>query len=81
MSAYDNLDQFKESSPKEKLMILGNMSVVPLSAIKGYITLIKYNVEVNKELPENFFTWLDKIAEATDNLQKLLALTRPSSEE
>lgn len=79
MSHYDEFrGMFGNASPKEKLAVLRSESRRLLSSARGCSQIMHKIVEERKpsELPDDFGTWCEKVAESVEELQDLIdALT------
>jgi signal transduction histidine kinase len=62
----------KSASPEQKLSILTNELRTPVEIIRGYAAVIRKEIESNSIEPAELLNEINTIAEAADNIKKLL---------
>ena len=71
MSKYSSLP--KDSPPEQKLAVVTNEALVPITTIQGHALMIKRQVTKDsvQGLPDDFDVWIDAIIAAADDLYEL----------
>ena len=76
MSKYDQLKQYRDRSPEERLAALRSEMLTPIGTIHGYSRIIKDHLDKGKieGVPNDFNHWIDRITEASENLREILEI-------